>query len=58
MKKLFLFIVLLAFTSCGTVHKGTDVAGNKVTVVRDSKGQITKQIHKCENKKIVIVYNR
>ena len=58
MKKLFLFIVLLAFTSCGTIHKGIDDAGNKVTVVRNSEGKITKQVHKCENKKIVIVYNR
>ena len=58
MKKLF-FILLVGFlSSCGTVHKGVDYAGNKVTVVRNSKGKITKQVHECENKKIVVVYNR
>ena len=58
MKKLF-FILLIGFlSSCSTVHKGIDDAGNKVTVVRNGKGEITKQIHKCQNKKIVVVYNR
>ena len=58
MKKLLLFIALLAFTSCGTVYKGTDVAGNKVTIIRNSKGKIVKQIHEQGDKTIILVHNR
>lgn len=58
MKKLF-FILLIGFlSSCGTVHKGTDAFGNDVKIIRNSKGEITKQIHKQQSKKIVVVYNR
>jgi len=58
MKKLFIFIAFLLLTSCGTVYKGTDVAGNKVTIVRNNKGKIVKQIHEREGKTIILVYNR
>lgn len=58
MKKL-LFILLVGFlSSCATIHRGNDIAGNDVKVIRNSKGEITKQIHKCQNKKIIVVYNR
>jgi len=59
MKKLFIILGLgMLLTSCGTIHRGTDVAGNKVKVFRNNEGRIVKQIHECENKKIIIVYNR
>ena len=58
MKKLFFILLVGSLSSCATIHKGTDIAGNDVKVIRNSKGEITKQIHKCQNKKIVVVYNR
>jgi len=48
----------MLLASCATTHRGVDAVGNKVVVVRDNDGKIIKQIHKCENKKIVVVYNR
>lgn len=59
MKKLFIVLGLgLLLASCATVHKGKDVAGNNVKVIRNGKGEIIKQVHECQNKKIVVVYNR
>ena len=59
MKKLFIILGLgLLLASCATVYKGTDVVGNDVKIIRNSKGKIIKQVHECENKKIVVVYNR
>jgi hypothetical protein len=59
MKKLFIILGLgMLLASCATTHRGVDAVGNKVVVVRDNDGKIIKQIHKCENKKVVVVYNR
>ena len=59
MKKLFIILGLgLLLVNCSTTHQGVDIMGNNVKVIRNNKGEITKQIHKCENKKIIVVYNR